>query len=462
MFATILDIINWCLIALLSISVVLLIYKIFYHVYGLMPAVKFPEAKKNHRFAVLIPARYESSVIEGILKSLQEQDYPKELIDAYVIVESPDDPTIEICKKYENVTPFVRPDLKVKSKGGALDHILKHLINTGIAKEKGYEAYFIFDADNTLKSNFFTEMNKTFDAGYELAISYRNAKNWNDGWISSCSALTFSMVNTFQNKCRARFNQNVLVSGTGFYIAARVLHELGGWPFQTLTEDAEISNYAVLNGIKGAYNENTEHFDEQPLSLKVSWNQRIRWIKGHMQVTKKYSKQLLKSSLYSKENRFGRFEFGLSIIPIAIPLATIIIYCLLTLIMGIVGASIGVDAVLWQKAFKNFGFAILGIYVFLMCYTAAMVIAEYVHHKINLKPWNAVKTIILNPLFMGTWLPIALVAILKKEVTWKRIDRKADSINKTNYSNLIVSSETTDKPKTEELSKTLDAEFIKK
>lgn len=92
----------------------------------------------------------------------------------------------------------------------------------------------------------------------------------------------------------------------------------------------------------------------------------------------------------------------------------------------------------------------------------AMVFAEYAHHKIDLKPWNAVKTILLNPFFMGSWLPLALTALFKKEITWKRIDRKADSINKTNYSELIVSGEATDKPKTEDLTETLDAEFIKK
>ena len=433
MYEQVLNIVNWIIIALLIISAIILIYKIFYHLYALMPAIKFPEEKKQHKFAILIPARNESAVIEGLLLSLKEQDYPKEMFDTYVIVESNDDPTVKICEKYENVYSFVRPDLKVKSKGGALDHVLKHLINSGIAEQKQYEAYFIFDADNTIKSNFLTEMNKTFDAGYDIALSYRNSKNWNDGWVASCSALTFSMLNTFQNKCRARFTKNVLVSGTGFYISAKVINQLKGWPFQTLTEDVEISNYAVLNNLKGAYNENTEFFDEQPVSLKISWNQRIRWVKGNMQVKKKYSKQLMESFLISKENRLGKLEFAVNVIPIAIPLISIIIYSLTMLIMGIVGVCLNVETSLWQMAFINFGGAIFGIYLFFACYTLIMLLIERKHINITLK--NAIKTVIMNPFFMGLYLPIFVCALFKKEVKWKPIERKCANLTEKENNN---------------------------
>lgn len=462
MFFKVLDITNWTCITLLCVSVLLLIYKIFYHVYSLMPARQFPEAKKNHKYAIIVPARNESAVIEGLLKSFEAQTYPKELYDIYVVVESETDPTVEICKKFANVQSFVRPDLKVKSKGGALDHCFKYILNSGIAKDKGYEAYYIFDADNVVTPNYLFEMNKSFDAGYELALSYRNSKNWNDGWVASCSALTFTMLNTFQNKCRARFNQNVLVSGTGFYIAARIINELGGWPFQSLTEDYEISNFAVLNGIKGTYNENAEYLDEQPVKLKVSWNQRIRWVKGQIQVSKKYSKPLLKSALYSKENRWAKFEFGVNIIPIIVPLATIIVYCFMTLILGIVGACNGVPEWQWHMAFINFATGAAGLYVFYVFYTLAMILSERKH--IDLKFKNALVTLIMNPFFMGLYLPIYFVALFKKEIKWKPIERKTIETCAQNldYSNSIVATQNTEIPSTEEIKKELDAEFINK
>ena len=461
MYFSVLNVGNWVFIALLCFSALLLIYKIFYHIYALMPAQKFPEAKINHKFAILVPARNESKVINGLLKSFSECDYPKELYDIYVVVETLDDPTIEICKNYDNVYSFVRPDLNVKSKGGALDHILKHLLNNGIAQEKGYEAYFIFDADNIVTKNYLTEMNKTFDAGYELALSYRNSKNWNQGWVASCSALTFSMINTFQNKCRARFTQNVLVSGTGFYISARVINELNGWPFQCLTEDAEISNYAVLNGIKATYNEFAIHYDEQPVKLKVSWNQRIRWVKGYMQVGKKYTTKLFKSALYNKENRFAKLEFAINIIPVAVPLASVIIYAFFALIMGFVGLGIHAPASQWQMAFINFGASIFGMYLFFFFYAMTMLLAERKHIDITFK--NAVKTCIMNPFYMGLYIPIFFAAIFKKEVKWKPIEHTVNTeINEEQYNKAIVEAVITDKPNNEDVAKQLNAEFIKK
>ena len=181
MYSQILNIVNYIIIGLMCLSLVLMCVKIAAHIYGLMPAVKLPEAKTNHKFAILIPARNESHVINNLLQSLQKQEYPKDKYDIYVIVESADDPTNEICKQYENTQVFVRPNLDIKRKGAALDQMLKYLLENNISKEKGYEAYFVFDADNIVAPNFLFEMNKTFDAGYELAMCYRHCSNWNGG-----------------------------------------------------------------------------------------------------------------------------------------------------------------------------------------------------------------------------------------------------------------------------------------
>ena len=47
------------------------------------------------KICVLIPARNESKVIEGLLKSLKEQSIKFNMEDAYVIVESEKDKTVK-------------------------------------------------------------------------------------------------------------------------------------------------------------------------------------------------------------------------------------------------------------------------------------------------------------------------------------------------------------------------------
>ena len=267
----------------LGFSVLLLVNKIIYHIVGLFPSKKLPDASKEHRFAILIPARNESKVIDGLLNSIKNQTYNQDLLETYVIVEKPDDPTCQIAKNYKNTNVFVREHLELKGKGYALDECIQKIFK----ENKEYDAIFIFDADNILSPTFIEEMNKSYDAGYKIALGYRNSKNWNDGWIASCSALTFSMINTFHNKCRAKFNRNVILSGTGFYIDFDEIKKIGGWKFYTLTEDYELTLFSALNNINSTYNEYAEFFDEQPTSLRTSWNQRLRWVKGHSQSDKK-------------------------------------------------------------------------------------------------------------------------------------------------------------------------------
>ena len=418
MLLEILDYINYVFYGLLGLSVFLLGYKVLYHVYGLMPSRKFPDAKKNHSYAIIIPARYESNVIEALLVSIKNQDYPKELLHTYVIVESEKDPTCEICKRYPNTEVFVRPNLDKKSKGGALDQIFQKIL----VEKKGFEAYFVFDADNILMPTYISEMNKTYDAGYKMALAYRNSKNWNDGWVAACSGVMFSMINTFQNKARSRFNSNVVVSGTGFYIAHDVIENLGGWKFFTLTEDYEISLYAALNNIKSTYNEYAEFYDEQPKSLKASWNQRIRWVKGFHQ-SKGLKKQLMKSALIDKDNRWSKLEFGFNVIPILVPIISIVCYIIVTLGLSLFGWINGMTG--YDTAASGAFLALIGIYLFFAAYTLSIIMAERKH--IDIKFWNAVQAVVMGPLYFALYVPLYFIALFKKEVKWKRIDHDVNN-----------------------------------
>ncbi len=397
----------------LGISIVFLLQKIIYHIFGLIPSKKFPAAKENHKYAILIPARNESRVIEGILNSIKNQDYDHSLLDTYVIVESENDPTCEIVKKYENTHIFVRQHLELKGKGHAIDEVVKDIFASG----KKYEAFFICDADNILTPSFITEMNKCYDAGYDMAVGYRNSKNWNGGWIASGSALTFSMLNTFQNKGRSRFNQKVFLSGTGFYVASKVLEKLGGWKFFEITEDVEFSMYSIVNDLKGTYNEYAEFYDEQPTKLKTSWNQRLRWVKGFRTVQKKYKKKLFKGMIYDKENKLSKYEYVVNILPVVCILVTAIVYAIFNLVFGIICSTNGDP--LAPKVWIAFAASSGSIYGFFVIYAALMLFAERKHT--NITCWNAIVCCFMFPIFSAMYIPLFFQSMFKKEVEWKPI-----------------------------------------
>ena len=254
------------------------------------------------RFAVIIPARNESRVIGENLRALQEASYPADLYKTFVIVESMEDPTVEICRRYPNTEIYLRRNFERPGKGPALDECLKHIFATGEA----FDAVMLLDADNVITPGFFSRLNDAFVAGYDAACGKRNNRDWNSSATSAASGLTFMVINTLQNKAKAERGMNVMFTGTGFYIRYDVLKKLGGWPFVTMTEDYEFSTYALCNGITTAYVEDAIYYDEQPVGLWQSILQRTRWVKGFFSVRMRYrrmKKEYAKNTPKSKDIR---------------------------------------------------------------------------------------------------------------------------------------------------------------
>ena len=173
---------NMNLIILITLTAAY-VYQVVFTVIGLVSrkSRKEPEASKLHRFAALICARNEENVIAQLVKTLKEQNYPKELFDIYVLADNCDDSTAAVAK---NAGAFVyeRQNKMQVGKGYALDYLIKKI--KGEENYKPYDGYFIFDADNIVDPNFVNEMNKTFDTGkYDAITCYRNSKNFGANWI---------------------------------------------------------------------------------------------------------------------------------------------------------------------------------------------------------------------------------------------------------------------------------------
>ena len=106
-------------------------YAVYFVLTGLF-AFKNKESKiKKHKpktkFAIIIPARNESKVIEDLIKSLKEQDYPTNLYDIYSIINNCTDNTLEIAKKAGS--KIMNINTPVKSKGDVLKIVFKRLKN---------------------------------------------------------------------------------------------------------------------------------------------------------------------------------------------------------------------------------------------------------------------------------------------------------------------------------------------
>jgi len=363
-----------------------------------------PRAKKPE-FAVLIPARDESVVIEGLLTSLEKQTVEVKPENVYVIVETSADPTVEICRKH-GVNVFVRPKVTPKRarKGFALDEVVREIL-----RKKRYDLYFIFDADNVLTPKFVEEMLRSYMAGYEIVTGYRNAKNGNANVIAAMSCLTFSMINTLVNRDRVRHQANIVFSGTGYCIDGELVDRWQGWPFRSLTEDYEISLYATLHGLTTYYNEAAVFYDEQPTRYAQTVAQRVRWIKGYFSARRKYVPLMRGRKRARNLGSLKKECIGVK------PAILAVVGAFLMMVGGVV--MLGRQGE-WGWALIVVFMALAILYIVLAAVTVQILRQE----KLDLTRRMKVRVVLVNPLYLVTYVPCALKALLKREVAWVKIE----------------------------------------
>ena len=391
--------------------------RLFFMFYGFKKQKELPDSPKTNRYTILIPARNESRVIEGLLKSIKNQTYPQELIDTYVMVTSSEDPTIEICKRY-NVKKVVVVPPNLNSKGKTLDICLKEIMKEN---PDYYQAHFIIDADNVLADNFIEKMNNVYNQGYKISMGRRTNKSWNDGLVSNSSFLTFTYVNTLNNKFRTRFGSNITISGSGFYVANDLVKGWGGWPFHSITEDYEITKWSILNDIKGYYCEAALIADEQLTKMKPSKTQRLRWIKGHNEIDSRDNGKLMKQIFTpGTKNLFFKLDYMFSLVPVLFMLVGLAAFFLYSGVIMII--SLCMASQVWLIALSYMLKTFFALYGILLLHTSLGLIGD--RDIIKLSFWKKVALFFYYPYFMWSWVPVYAKSFFVKKVVWTQTEHK--------------------------------------
>ena len=379
------------------------------------------EAKKLHKFAFIIAARNEQAVIGNLINSIKQQNYPAELIDVIVVADNCTDDTAQIAREHGAIC-YERFNNMLVGKGYALDYCFNKIVDQ-FGDYTAYDGYFIFDADNVIDKNYVKEMNKVFDRGYNVITSYRNSKNYDTNWITSGYSLWFIREAKYLNNPRMMLKTSCAVSGTGFLVNSSIIKKNNGWKFNLLTEDIQFSVVNILEGEKIGYCESAMFYDEQPTTFKQSWNQRMRWSKGFYQVMFRYGRELIAMMFKKREMFVSCYDMFMTLAP-----ATLLsIGCiLLNLIFLAYGAT---DVHMLRRILPGTlgSIAFAGVNFYLLMFSIGFITLVTEWNKILAPANKKIKSLFTFPLFMITYVPISLVALVKK-VEWKPI---AHSISKS-------------------------------
>ena len=277
---------------------------------------------------------------------------------------------------------------------------------------KGFDGYFVFDADNILSPDYIEKMNLTFSSGHDVVTDYRNSKNYGDNWLSAGSGLWYLRENRYLNHARDLLGLSCAVSRTGFLFSRRMAEELGTWPFHSLVEDVEFSIHEITQGRRIAYCPDAVLYDEQPTDFRQSWRQRCRWCKGELKVFGRYGRALIRNIFHGN---FSSFDMIMWIMPAYFLTVAAIIS---NVTLGILGICAGENLL---NVVRPIGQMILGMYL-----TAFMIGAVTTATEWRRIRTGAAKKILYTftfPLFMFTYIPISIYVLFRK-VEWKPIEHR--------------------------------------
>ena len=381
-------------------------YQFLYVIVSLMKKDKPHQETKAHRFAVLIAARNEETVINHLIDSINTQTYDQGEVTVFVVADNCTDQTAACARKMGAIV-YERFDQTKIGKGHAMEFLLNQM-------EKDYapfDGYFVFDADNVLDQNYILEMNKTFSDGYDIITSYRNSKNYGDNWISSGYAIWFLWESEFLNRGRMLLGTSCAVSGTGFFFSRRIIEKYGGWKFFLLTEDIQFTVDNVLSGEKIGYCRQAMLYDEQPVKFQQSFRQRMRWAKGFFQVFHRYGLDLFKGSL---QRNTSCYDMLMVIMPaIILTLFTLIFNGSMILFGNYTNSQ---DDLIMMMMM---GRMILNMYLMLVFIATVTTATQW--KNIHTTSFKKLAYIFTFPFFMFTYIPITIVAFFKK-VEWQPIE----------------------------------------
>lgn len=229
---------------------------------------RYPQARKQRKFAVLFPAYKEDRIIESVVRSFLTQEYLKELYDVIVISDHMQDTTNRTLSQLP--IRLLKADYEESSKAKALNLAMDHLERTQ------YDVVVILDADNIVDPDFLQEINKAFDAGVQAVQAHRTAKNRNTE-VAVLDGVSEEVNNSIFRRGHVRLGISSALIGSGmafdylwFYENVRHLHTSG--------EDKELEVLLLKQGIFIEFLNHVLVYDEKTQGEKSFYNQRRRWL----------------------------------------------------------------------------------------------------------------------------------------------------------------------------------------
>jgi len=362
---------------------------------------RHPKAAKHLRFAVLICARNEESVIRLPVKSIAMNEYPADRREVFVIADNCSDDTARLAWEagatvWEKTTPSA-------GKGDVLKWGVERICALG-----GFDAIAVFDADNIVANNWLDVVNDALQDGESVVTGCRHASNAKVNVISGWYSVYWDIMNELSNRVRTNLGLSGKLTGTGFAILIPVLGE-DGWNTRTMVEDVEFTIQGNIAGRRVAYVPDAHYADEQPVDVLPMWRQLRRWTTGGWQVVRFYFWPWLKA--FFRKPSLRLFDCYFAILT-GMSVAFILLFDIVALVVKIYRGAVDGSAI-------SMFFGVLCVVFVMGWFTALSAVA--LSQKKRRPSWKAIVTF---PIFSLILSGAVLFTLVHPTRRWKAIHHR--------------------------------------
>jgi cellulose synthase/poly-beta-1,6-N-acetylglucosamine synthase-like glycosyltransferase len=250
--------------------------------------------------AIQLPIYNEQHVVGRLIDAAAALDYPASRLEIQVLDDSTDE-TTELAEakaahyraKGVNIQVLRRPT-REGFKAGALAWALECT-----------EAEFVvvFDADFNPRSDFLRRTIPSLLAHHDVGVVQTRWSHLNETYSPLTRVQALALDGHFVVEQTGRNRSDLLINfnGSGGVWRRRCIEQAGGWQWDTMTEDMDLSYRAQLAGWRSLYLPEVDAPAELPPQMEAFKRQQARWAQGSTQCLRKLGPRILRSNLTSRQ-----------------------------------------------------------------------------------------------------------------------------------------------------------------
>ncbi len=245
-----------------------------------------PEPSDWPKVTIQLPIYNERYVVDRLVDAVAALDYPRDRLEIQVLDDSTDETqqvaraAVERQRALGLPIQYLHRSNRIGFKAGALAE--------GLRQASG-ELIAIFDADFLPPPDFLRRTVPYLVADPKVGMVQARWTYVNRQYSLLTEIEAILLDGHFVIEHGARFRRGVFFNfnGTAGVWRRAAIEDAGGWHYDTLTEDTDLSYRAQLRGWKFIYLPEVECPSELPVEMNAFKTQQARWAKGLMQTARK-------------------------------------------------------------------------------------------------------------------------------------------------------------------------------